>query len=796
MIKIVTKIMERRKVSNIILACIILLFSIISFISISISQQTYSQKLKLALKEHGGFSQAIIPIKDDEYNKLIKNNFKLGSFYCQDVFCIKNKKYTVGYVDNNFEKMANIKLIKGKKPKDGQIIIEEILEQVLNKSINDTLEINGKFYKISGVCNNYASVLPLNEKHFAGESDYPQIIKGGKFKGTKSTVVGFNSLEEVSNNLKGSGHRIEKYIEDSTRICNNADLYDKGLEKCVNIKKSTVFFIIVVQLSLFIFLYSVFQNKFYYSGSTVAIIQNLGVTKGKSGLIIAGQIFLICAPAIIFEAVKGLVIIIKGKSLLYLFSTVTFLGIYGIIILIFYYKAYKNVEITKSIRADRFSMERKQIVRLKENTRLGSLFTRINVVSVLVMSCILISGFIPINEAKYIKKQIKEEILYQIISTKAEGSRCHLGYRILTNDNSGFSIDDVEKLSKYGSYVNIERCVNSWQQPMLLIKKDKVTKKIKQWVKSQREEFEINETDKKIKNFPKEAESFMPIPAVDVIQLTDNERKDFMKKYNVKKDETVVFNDSGMDLSSILKDEATLGKVTISKGRYTFNKYSLHISRVINKKYSNPNVLGEGLITIVVPKSNVKIESLISGYNDIFIEAKNNIDVFNLKDSKAGEELKKLDSEVNRISGKIQSGEIKSKINSYNEQKSYIKLLNINSIVSMIFVFMSAIIFFFNEAKNILRISGRNMAIVSVLGMEKQRIIRMIFIRWLKEIGLSIVLDFSILSIYISVVQIPPTMLTILYNLVIVVVISMISRLIIAGNINKTKEVDWLRGNI
>ena len=114
----------------------------------------------------------------------------------------------------------------------------------------------------------------------------------------------------------------------------------------------------------------------------------------------------------------------------------------------------------------------------------------------------------------------------------------------------------------------------------------------------------------------------------------------------------------------------------------------------------------------------------------------------------------------------------------------------------MIFVFMSAIIFFFNEAKNILRISGRNMAIVSVLGMEKQRIIRMIFIRWLKEIGLSIVLDFSILSIYISVVQIPPTMLTLLCNLVIVVVISMISRLIMAGNINKTKEVDWLRGNI
>lgn len=256
-----------------------------------ISQQMYGQKLQLALKEYGGFSQALIQIKDSEYNKLKKNNLKLGSFYCENVFLFENKKYTVGYVDNDFEKMANIN------------------------------------------------------------------------------------------------------------------------------------------------------------------------------------------------------------------------------------------------------------VHLIENARIGSLFARISVVSVLVMSCILVSGFIPINEAK-------------------------------------------------------------------------------------------------------EAESFMPIPAVDVIQLTDNERKDFMKKYNVKKDDVVVFNGSGIDLSSILNDQVTLGKVTINQKKYSFNKQSIHISKIVNQGYNNSNISGEGLITIVVPKSNTSIKSIISGYDDIFIEAKNNIDIFNLKDSRVSEALKKLDREV------------------------------------------------------------------------------------------------------------------------------------------------------
>ncbi|WP_370786045.1 hypothetical protein [Eubacterium ventriosum] len=273
------------------MAFIILTFSIISFISMGISQQMYGQKLQLALKEYGGFSQALIQIKDSEYNKLKKNNLKLGSFYCENVFLFENKKYTVGYVDNDFEKMANIN------------------------------------------------------------------------------------------------------------------------------------------------------------------------------------------------------------------------------------------------------------VHLIENARIGSLFARISVVSVLVMSCILVSGFIPINEAK-------------------------------------------------------------------------------------------------------ETESFMPIPSVDVIQLTDREQKDFMKKYNVKKDDVVVFNGSGIDLSSILNDQVTLGKVTINQKKYSFNKQSIHISKIVNQGYNNSNISGEGLITIVVPKSNTSIKSIISGYDDIFIEAKNNIDIFNLKDSRVSEALKKLDREV------------------------------------------------------------------------------------------------------------------------------------------------------
>ncbi len=131
-------------------------------------------------------------------------------------------------------------------------------------------------------------------------------------------------------------------------------------------------------------------------------------------------------------------------------------------------------------------------VHLIKNARIGSLFARISVVSILVMSCILVSGFIPINEAK-------------------------------------------------------------------------------------------------------EAESFMPITSVDVIQLTDREQKDFMKKYNVKKDDVVVFNGSGIDLSSILNDQVTLGKVTTNQKKYSFNKQSIHISKIVNQGYNNSNISGEAL---------------------------------------------------------------------------------------------------------------------------------------------------------------------------------------------------------
>lgn len=80
--------------------------------------------------------------------------------------------------------------------------------------------------------------------------------------------------------------------------------------------------------------------------------------------------------------------------------------------------------------------------------------------------------------------------------------------------------------------------------------------------------------------------------------------------------------------------------------KYSFNKQSIHISKIVNQGYNNSNISGEGLITIVVPKSNTGIKSIISGYDDIFIEAKNNIDIFNFKDSRVSEALKKLDREV------------------------------------------------------------------------------------------------------------------------------------------------------
>lgn len=57
----------------------------------------------------------------------------------------------------------------------------------------------------------------------------------------------------------------------------------------------------------------------------------------------------------------------------------------------------------------------------------------------------------------------------------------------------------------------------------------------------------------------------------------------------------MVFNGSGIDFSSILNDQVTLGKVTINQNKYSFNKQSIHISKIVNQGYNNSNISGEAL---------------------------------------------------------------------------------------------------------------------------------------------------------------------------------------------------------
>ena len=57
----------------------------------------------------------------------------------------------------------------------------------------------------------------------------------------------------------------------------------------------------------------------------------------------------------------------------------------------------------------------------------------------------------------------------------------------------------------------------------------------------------------------------------------------------------MVFNGSGIDFSSILNGQVTLGKVTINQNKYSFNKQSIHISKIVNQGYNNSNISGEAL---------------------------------------------------------------------------------------------------------------------------------------------------------------------------------------------------------
>ena len=126
---------------------------------------------------------------------------------CSDYECLpfeitgsakyNNKVIAMGNIDENAGQSLGIKLVNGTWPKESnEIVIENYLTDVfqVNESklpckIKLQVEEKEKEYIITGVINNYSSMLSINCDLKTKTNPYPSIITGGEASNCNSVII-------------------------------------------------------------------------------------------------------------------------------------------------------------------------------------------------------------------------------------------------------------------------------------------------------------------------------------------------------------------------------------------------------------------------------------------------------------------------------------------------------------------------------------------------------------------------------------------------------------------------------
>ena len=98
---------------------------------------------------------------------------KYGVLYIVEQLNIREKKYNLGYVDDNAIELGKIKLKEGDFPQNkNQISITESALEMLgnNVGVNDSVNICGEEYTIAGIISDYGRLWPKGEKQTQNEA--------------------------------------------------------------------------------------------------------------------------------------------------------------------------------------------------------------------------------------------------------------------------------------------------------------------------------------------------------------------------------------------------------------------------------------------------------------------------------------------------------------------------------------------------------------------------------------------------------------------------------------------------
>lgn len=232
---------------------------------------------------------------------------KIGEYQLLDFYPLKNNKKvaTIGWMDKNAIKLGNIKIMKGRFPKDkNEVAIESAYLNLINSKwkIGETLTLKGKKQqwkvKLVGIVSNYSSkwYVPIQLKQ--GINAFPNIFLGTPaYKNTPKN----NYLIKMGDDRKNTIKKMEKLLNEYNNMgFVNYKLLEEGLKDYDNIRYVSITFQIILLLISFFSVTSLFSYFNIKQMQKIGILKAIGVKNSSLYLLYFSQVFILFLSSLLF----------------------------------------------------------------------------------------------------------------------------------------------------------------------------------------------------------------------------------------------------------------------------------------------------------------------------------------------------------------------------------------------------------------------------------------------------------------------------------------------------------------
>ncbi len=631
--------------SNKILFLLMMISSVMGFsflgIASSLSQSIIETKQKSTMDTYGSFISVVSDVDEEKIENIIDE--------CSDYECLpfeitgsteyNNKVIAMGNIDENAGQSLGIKLVNGTWAKESnEIVIENYLTDVfqVNESklpckIKLQVEAKEKEYIITGIINNYSSMLSINCDLKTKTNPYPSIITGGEASNCNSVIIKqkqikYSTLRDeeflISEKLDNLGCQYHYSLNDKLYAYAYLDNQDTIFLK-------NLYFVIIILFLILgnsvIIRYFIIKNR-----KTIQLFQFLGLSEKQKDILL----FVFCGGSILIAILISLLIAMLTGNFLssqlqgycsYYFASLQKCFILEFLILLVIFGAcilFNKVGFRNVI--EKLQFIKKPIINKKAT--LG--FARIDI-GIIVVQTVCIGFIVGTFIFSSMFKTEDADISCILNSKQTMSINKVAGYSVIESKNNYFEFDDLSLFDKYAEYMDVQAEAETGCSTLIFDK----GKRDNYFSDSFFQEGlgENPSTDEIV--IPNEIENYEPIPDRDiVINIISDQAYDNLQKENGIKDSQINDNEQSCvviipeyeinEESSIKENEnIQLGRVVNNGGSYEFDKHSFRVSKIINdidplelEEVEDDDIAGK-YVRIIISEKAARESEFVLGYN-------------------------------------------------------------------------------------------------------------------------------------------------------------------------------------